>query len=104
MLYIVYITPDGNCYFRALSQFLFQTESKYNLLRMTIYTYAKQNIDFISNFQDSVEISPNKFISTRHYIYNMGNNKEWSGDIEIILSTHIFNINIEYIKITKTKK
>ena len=67
MLDIVYITPDGYCYFRALSQFLFQTESKYNLLRMAIYTYAKQNIDIISNFQDSVEISPNKFISTRHY-------------------------------------
>jgi len=39
MINVIERVPDGNCLFRSNSQFLFQTEEKYNLIRMAIYTY-----------------------------------------------------------------
>ena len=41
MVYKIIITPDGNCFFRSLSEFLYNTEEKYNIIRMVIYMYAK---------------------------------------------------------------
>ena len=40
-VYKIYITGDGNCFFRYVSGFLYQTEEKYNLIHMAIFTYAK---------------------------------------------------------------
>ena len=52
-------------------------------------------------FRNNVEISSNKFISTRHYIYNIGNNKDCAEDLE---NGFIYSLNIlHYIKITITK-
>ena len=94
LIKIVDVNPDGNCFFRCVSQFLFETEEKFNLIRLAIYTYAKANLDNIVEFQPTVEISNNKYIDTSIYIKNMGCNKEWSGDIEMQLASFIFGINI----------
>ena len=94
LLNITTITPDGNCFFRCLSQFLYQTEEKYKIIRMAIFTYARTNINTISEFQPTVELTNHKFINTHEYIYNMGKNKEWAGDIEMQLATFIFGITI----------
>ena len=93
-LNIVQIIPDGKCYFRCVSQFLYQNESQYNLIRMAIYTYAVSYIEEICAFQPNVEINPNVYLPTKAYIKQMCNNKEWAGDIEIILTSYIFGIHI----------
>ena len=85
---ITRITPDGNCFFRSLSQFLYQTEEKYNIIRMLFLLMQK------SEFQPTIELTNHKFIKTYEYIYSMGNNKELAGDIEMQLETFIFWINI----------
>ena len=94
LIKIVDVNPDGNCFFRCVSQFLFETEEKFNLIRLAIYTYAKANLENIVKFQPTVEISINKYMDTSTYIKNMGCNKEWRGDIEMQLASFIFGISI----------
>ena len=53
---IINITPDGNCFFRCISEFLFGTEEKYHLIRLSIYSYAKIYKKEIADFQPNVEI------------------------------------------------
>ena len=94
MVYKITITPDGNCFFRSLSEFLYNTEEKYNIIRMVIYMYAKCNVDVISEFQPNVEIKRNNYIDTATYINNMGKDKYWAGDLEMQLACFIFGIKI----------
>ena len=88
------ITQDGNCFYRCISEFLYDTEDKYNLIRMAIYTYAISNINEITQFQPTVEIKRNRFIDTKTYIINMNQNKFWAGDIEMNIACYIFGISI----------
>ena len=50
---------------------------------MAIFTYAKSNIENIYSFEKDVDIANNTFIDTKIYIYNMGQNKYFAGDIEM---------------------
>ena len=61
---------------------------------MDIFTYAKVNVNTITEFQLIVELYNDKLIKTSLYINNMGTNKEWVGDIEKQLATYIFDISI----------
>ena len=74
-VYKIYITGDGNCFFRCVSDFLYQTEEKYNLKRMAIFKYDITYINEITDFQPDVKINPNAYIDTRIYINNMGTYK-----------------------------
>ena len=86
-------------YYRSVSFFLFQTEEQYNLIRMVISTYTLKNRKEISDFQPTIELINRAFIETSTYIRNMSLNKNWAGDIEMQLTSYIFNINIKYLEI-----
>ena len=54
LVYKVKITPDGNCFYRAVSQFLYYTEENYKLIRLGIFSYSRTNWKEISEFQSDV--------------------------------------------------
>ena len=92
------ISPDGNCFYRAISMFLYATEEKYQLIRMAIYTYALSNKAIILDFQPTVELINGQLIDINTYITYMNTNKFWAGDIEINIACYIFNIAIAIYK------
>ena len=69
------ITPDGNCFYHCVSEILYDTEDKHNLIRMLIYAYAISNINEIIEFQPIVEIKRNVCIDTNTYIWIINENK-----------------------------
>ena len=46
----VTVTGDGNCLYRCMSCYLYETEEKINEIRMKIYSEAKSNKDNIKEF------------------------------------------------------
>ena len=44
------VTGDGNCLYRSLSYYLYETEDKYNDVRQEIYTHANSHKDTIKEF------------------------------------------------------
>ena len=50
------VDSDGNCYYRCLSQFLYDTREKHAELRNIIYQFCNSNKDVITEFQPQVEI------------------------------------------------
>ena len=51
LVYKVKITPDGNFFYREVSQFLYNTEENYKLIRLSIFSYVRTNCKEISEFQ-----------------------------------------------------
>ena len=50
------VDSDGNCYYRCLSQFLYDTPEKHPEFRNIIYQFCNSNKDVITEFQPQVEI------------------------------------------------
>ena len=69
---IIDVNHKGNCYFRVLSEFLYDTSENFRFLRNSIFTYCLENKNQIIEFQLSVEIRKNKYIPTSKYIEIMG--------------------------------
>lgn len=88
------VASDGNCYYRCLSNFLYDTDQKHKELRNIIYEFCNSNKEMIAEFQPQVEIRNNTLINTLDYIQNICNNKFWATDIELAISSFIFGINI----------
>ena len=36
----IQISPEGNCFYKSISMFLYGKEEEYKLIRLAIYTYA----------------------------------------------------------------
>ena len=92
------VASDGNCYYRCLSNFLYDTDQKHKELRNIIYEFCNSNKKIIAEFQPQVEIRNDTFINTLDYIQNICNNKFWATDIELAISSFIFGINIAVYK------
>ena len=92
------VDSDGNCYYRCLSKFLYDTDQKHKELRNLIYEFCNSNKEIIAEFQPQVEIRNNTFINTLDYIQNISDDKFWATDIELSISSFIFGINIAVYK------
>ena len=93
------VIGDGNCYYRILSLYFTNDESYFNFFREQIYFSAKDNINlikefFINNENDEI-LCDNKL---KGYINKIKDNKFFAGNIEIYLTTKIFDINIALYK------
>ena len=89
------VDGDGNCYFRTLSLHFTQEQSYYQFFREQIYNAAKENLKdlkefFISDEKDEI-IGNNKI---EGYVNKIKDNYFFAGNIEIYITTKIFNLNI----------
>ena len=89
------VLGDGNCYFRALSLYFTNEGSYFNFFTEQIYLSAKDNINLLKEFfindENDGTLYNNKI---EGYINKIKDNQFFAGNIEIYLTTKIFNINI----------
>lgn len=101
---IIDVESNGNCYYNALSIFLYNSSQNHLLLRKGISAYCKDNQKQIIDFQPSVEIRKNKYISTEEYIKSMEKIGNWAVDLDIIITSFLFSINIAIYKYEENKE
>ena len=98
-LFIKDIVGDGNCMFRAISDQVYGSEEKYDLLRQKCMDYLLIERDFFEQF---VEGGKNGF---DEYINMKRKNGVWGDDIELQALSEIYNRPIEiYSNSTKPLK
>ena len=98
-LFIKDIVGDGNCMFRAISDQVYGSEEKYDLLRQKCIDYLLIERDFFEQF---VEGGKNGF---DEYINMKRKNGVWGDDIELQALSEIYNRPIEiYSNSTKPLK
>ena len=91
---VIKIEKDGNCFYRCVSFYLYGTVKYHDEIRETISKICIENIDELSEFQEYVEIRKDKYISTREYIYMISNEGNWETNIDITVTSYLYNINI----------
>ena len=53
---IIRITEDGNCFFRKVSFYLYDTESQHTTLREASYKYVKENMTQFYEYCKKIDI------------------------------------------------
>ena len=89
------IERDGNCFYRAWSLYLTNTQSNYNIIREIIYEAFKENKEslkpyFLSGLSDNI-LTDEKL---ENYIEKIKNAKFYAGIIELSLAAKIFDRTI----------
>ena len=89
---------DGNCWYRTLSLFFDKTEENYKNYRKTISEQIKLNKEklrpFFINQENSHEDEVLEHLDFDTYCEYVSHNYFYAGNIEILLSSQIFQINI----------
>ncbi|XP_073274317.1 OVARIAN TUMOR DOMAIN-containing deubiquitinating enzyme 7-like isoform X2 [Primulina huaijiensis] len=83
-LKIVQVTPDGNCFFRALADQLEGNEDKHEKYRNMVVRFIKNNREMFEPFVEDE-------VSFDEYRRSMGQEGNWSGHVELqaaSLATH----------------
>ena len=89
------IEGDGNCFYRALSLYLTNDQSNYNIIREIIYEASKENKEslkpyFLSGLSDNI-LADEKL---ENYIEKIKNDKFYGGIILLSLAEKIFDRTI----------
>ena len=92
-----YINKDGNCWYRLLSKYYTNDEKYYKTFRQIIFESAKNNKELLAPFfLNSEEGVDNVIINIKleHYIDKIREDSFYAGNIELAISSIIFNLNI----------
>ena len=95
---------DGNCFYKCLSKFLYCKTEYDDKLRGGVLRFCKDNINEISNYQNKVKIQNEKLINTVDYINNIDKSNDWAEDIELMITSFIFELNIAIYHYSEDKK
>ena len=85
---------QDNFYYKCLSIFLYNRIECFSTIRQFVQNYCKDNIYELSNVKNEVVIENNILINTSEYINNMNKNPDLVTDIDIIITSYIFGINV----------
>ena len=88
---MVDITGDGNCLYRALSRFIFGTESLHNRIRNEIYQEA---LNRAANYPDITLNTERGPMRIRDYINLINTEGFYGGELDLSIACSIYNINI----------
>jgi len=88
---IVNVEKDGNCFYRAISYFLYNNEDAHTNIRQQISQKAKEAHKKEPENRNLLE---GLDISDSQYINNIQDNGNYAGDLEISTAQELFNINI----------
>ena len=98
---------DGNCWFRTLSLHFDGIEDNYAQYKKEVYEYCKSNKEDLREFfvQDPLnnkdEVLENNDFD--EYIEQISKNYFYSGNIEILISSQLYNLHIKLFIIENTK-
>jgi len=91
MIDIKDVEGDGNCFYRAISQFLLNNELFHQSIRDEIFKRAKKRD---KNDLKGINLLENTNLSATNYINNMQFDGGFAGDYEISIAHKLYNINI----------
>lgn len=97
IIFIRKIEPDGNCYYRVLSYFLTKNQNYYNYFRNYIYNYLTCNKNLYEQEYPFI-IYNDEINNFEIYINKIRQNGFFAGELEIMISSKILNINIIVFK------
>ena len=89
------VASDGNCFFRCISALLFISygiEIDYNTCRSDIVKMIDVLYHSDSNLKENFDIVYD--ISIEEYLNKMSADREWAGELEIIATSILYNVNI----------
>ena len=89
---IVTIEKDGNCFYRAISYFLFNLQDAHSKIRNKISEKARQ--DHRDNPHNFNLVENSNLTETQYINEIIQNNGNFAGDYEISIAQMLFNINI----------
>lgn len=87
---IIPITGDGNCFFRSLSYFLFNTQEEHLQVRNEVAEFITNN----TNLFHSLVISEDKNYTLMDHIKNMKKPMVWASQIEIQAAADLYGVPV----------
>ena len=88
------IESDDNSYYKCLSLFLYGTMDHYLILKKEVTGFCQDNINEIFNMQNEIEIREGVFLNTKDYIKGMDSHTYIAPDIDLTISSYLYDINI----------
>jgi OTU domain-containing protein 5 len=99
------VNGDGNCLYRCISYFLYNTEDRYQEIRQTMIQWITENPDHMmpnhESFRQNV-YNHHKKKSVNQFIEKHKQNKKWGNNTCISAIAFAFQIDIEVIISTRT--
>ena len=99
---IIDINRDGNCFLRATSKFLFNSEKYYKEIRKILYDYILENKD--KYVENNLIEDNNVIIEFDEYINKIKKDGNFCGELKISAINEIFNIAIYVFEKTNDNK
>ena len=99
----VKVVGDDNCYYKCLSKFLYCKIEYDDKIKKTISTFCKENINEINNYEKKAILQNGEIMNTIDYINNMDKSDNWAPNIDIMISCHVFEMNIGVYKFSDDK-
>ena len=93
------VTGDGNCQFRALSYFLWGTESKHMEMRKQLVTWLYHNKELMADFAAATGAP-----SWEHYCASMFRNMVWGDHFTLVAAATLFKIRIVIVSSLRIEK
>jgi len=85
------VKSDGNCFYRAISQFLTGNELSHQSIRNEIFKFAQKRK---GNDLKGINLLENYELSATNYINNIQIDGGFAGDLEISIAHKLYDINI----------
>lgn len=83
------ITGDGNCFFRAISFSLTNSEAFHNVIRNAVCVHMMENGEMFKRYLNGDQSIENYLLSTR-----MTEEGIWATEVEIFVTAHLLNVDI----------
>ena len=97
------IIPDGDCFFHAVSKFLSNNQNYDLYIRNIIYNYIIKNQDYFRINNPYIH-NNKKVILFDEYLPNIIKPGNYAGELEIYITSKIFNISIYVYEYQKAEK
>ena len=93
----IYVYPDGNCFIRCISLYVYKNEIEYFRVHNEIANYLYKNHHQFENISIPTE---DGWKSIHQYIIYMRLPTKWSGHLEMYGTNILYNINIIMTMVT----
>ena len=88
---VIDVEPDGNCYMRCISLFVYHDENEHHQVRNEISNYLYTNFRNYENIPIPTEEGPKEILDNIAFIRKTG---KWSGNLEFDASNKVYHINL----------